>query len=216
MVCGLAKNSKRSAAVADSGLIALAEQYIAAEQQFCDLHMAVDRMNGECSTLPEALRIHPGDAELGRKALAPEDEYWHRPCDIGQWRRLETFELDSKSETDDRFEMAMRKIKPSAELRTRAEEIVSAYDEWVASRKKPRGYKKTVREMNRAERAYTRLEKQICETPATTLEGMLAKVQCAQAYMREEDIDQIDAGSAAETMAVSIFNDILRMTGSRA
>ena len=73
-----------------------------------------------------------------------------------------------------------------------------------------------MREMNRAERAYMRLEAQICETPATTLEGVRAKVRCAQAYMKEEDIDRIDGGSAAESMAVSIFKDILRMTGTLA
>ena len=101
----------------------------------------------------------------------------------------------------------MRKTGPSKELRTRAEEIVSAYDNWTATRKRPRGYRKAVREMNRAERAYMRLEAQICETPATTLEGMRAK---------EEGIDRIDGGSAAESMAVSIFKDILRMTGTLA
>jgi hypothetical protein len=45
---------------------------------------------------------------------------------------------------------------------------------------------------------------------------MRAKVRCAQAYMKEEDIDRIDGGSAAESMAVSIFKDILRMTGTLA
>jgi hypothetical protein len=214
--CGLAKNSKRSAAVADSALIALSEEYIAVEQQYCDFQLAVDRMQGKILGLPDALRIRPEDAELARKAHVSTDEYWHRPCDIGQWRRLETWEQVSKIDTADRLEIALRKTEPSKELRTRAEEIVSAYDNWTATRKRPRGYRKAVREMNRAERAYMRLEAQICETPATTLEGMRAKVRCAQAYMKEEDIDRIDGGSAAESMAVSIFKDILRMTGTRA
>jgi hypothetical protein len=50
--------------------------------------------------------------------------------------------------------------------------------------------------MKQAERAYLRLEAEICDTPAKTVEGMRAKVRCAQAWGRSEEIDSITGGAA--------------------
>jgi hypothetical protein len=38
---------------------------------------------------PEVLRIQPRDLELGRKPWQATDEFWHRPCDIDQWRKVD-------------------------------------------------------------------------------------------------------------------------------
>jgi hypothetical protein len=73
---------------------------------------------------------------------------------------------------------------------------------------KAAGVQKGSPEMKRAERAYLSLEAEICDTTATTIEGMRAKVRCAQAWERSEEIDSI-TGGAAEAMALSIFKDIL-------
>ena len=58
------------------------------------------------------------------------------------------------------------------------------------------------------------IEKQIGETRATTLAGMLAKVRCAQAYAESDEIDNIEDGGCAEEMALSIFHDIQRLVKS--
>jgi hypothetical protein len=198
----------RPDAVADSKLLALVEELIVAEQRYSDLTTALDQMNARVNP-PGVLRIRPRDLELGRKpTFESTDEFWHRPCDITQWRNLMEYKTEWK-ETDDRAEMVQWKIKPSEELRLRGAEVVAAFEEWHD--KKPRGYKKAVRELNRAEKVYNRLEAEIYKTPATTIEGMRAKIRCAKAWNRQEIIERI-SGGCAEAMALSIFNDIQRIT----
>ena len=196
--------------IADSKLLALADEYVVAEQRWGDLVTAVDEMCCHRKHLPEVLRIRPQDLELGRKPWEATDEFWHRPCDIRQWRCLMDFKTEYKEEGD-RSEIVQWTIKPSEELSSRGAEIVAAFDAWY--NKKPRGYKKAVREMKRAERAYLRLEAEIYNTQATTIEGMRAKIRCAQVWQREE-IESINGG-CSEAMALSIFQDILRMTENR-
>jgi hypothetical protein len=193
----------------DSKLLALADEYIVAERRYGDLAMALDHMNEHVNP-PEVLRVWPRDFELGRKLTFDEgDEFWHRPCDITQWRSLIEYKTEWK-ETDDRAEMVQWKIKPSEELRLRGAEIVAAFDAWW-HRKKPRGYKKAERERRRAERAVFQLEEQICSMPATTIEGMQAKIRCAEAWERDK-LESLTNG-CSEAMALSIFRDIRRMAG---
>jgi hypothetical protein len=45
---------------------------------------------------------------------------------------------------------------------------------------------------------------------ATTIEGMLAKIRCASACAIRGKLDRIDGGSA-ETMALSIFDDLQQL-----
>ncbi|MEH2497923.1 hypothetical protein V1294_004402 [Bradyrhizobium sp. AZCC 1678] len=59
----------------------------------------------------------------------------------------------------------------------------------------------------RAERNVFRLENDIAETPADTIEGMRAKVRCAELWRHGEKVDSIPGG-CEEAMAVSIFADI--------
>jgi hypothetical protein len=67
-----------------------------------------------------------------------------------------------------------------------------------------------IREMNRAHRAYMHLEKRIAKTRATTLEGMRAKVKCAQVYAEREADFGFDTGGCPDVMAQSIFLDVVR------
>lgn len=60
---------------------------------------------------PEVLRIRPRDLELGRKKpWRATEEFWHRPCDIGQWRSVD--EVKSKwREKGDRSILVTWKVK---------------------------------------------------------------------------------------------------------
>jgi len=69
--------------------------------------------------------------------------------------------------------------------------------------------------VKRAGRASIRLEAEIYKTPTTTIEGMRAKIRCAQVWGRHGIIDTI-CGGCEEAMALSIFNDIVRMTDTAA
>jgi hypothetical protein len=213
MICGLAKHSKHAEAIADAELVALAEQYAAAEQRYCDLTNKIDEINTGCFELPEALRILPSDADFGRAPLEVTDEFWRRPCDIDKWRKLDKWVKVTDIMTEDRMEIVIERRDPSPELRSRADEIVAAFDAWKARGRKPRGFKKLEREMKKADREYQRIERIIADTRATTFTGLLAKIRCAQAYTKRT-LRCIDNGSAAETMALSIFDDILHATGN--
>jgi len=104
------------------------------------------------------------------------------------------------------------RIKPSEELSSRGAEIVAAFEEWY-KKSPPRGYKKAERETNRARRQYMRLEQENVQTPATTIEGMLAKIRCAEAWEGTGQLENITGGGWAEDMALSIFQDIRLMAG---
>ena len=101
------------------------------------------------------------------------------------------------------------KVKAPEELRSRAAEIAAAYDEW-RSKGPWRGYKKALRESRKAERNYLKLEREIAETPTDTIEGMQAKIRCAQLWGYLGELGSITDG-CEEAMALSIFEDIQRL-----
>ena len=116
------------AAADDSKLLALVEEYIAAQRLYDDLSTLADKMQCDRGRPPEALRIRPRDTELGRKPWQATDEFWTRPCDIDQWRSVD--ELKAKwREKGDRSILVTWTVKAPEELRERAAEIVSAHDE---------------------------------------------------------------------------------------
>lgn len=109
-----------------------------------------------------------------------------------------------------------------AELLALADQYVVAYKKYselnlaidrmegaARSGRLPRGYRKAERERDSAERAYRRIEERIAETRANTLQGMLAKVRCAQAYSESEDPFDFAEGGCPEVMARSIFRDVM-------
>ena len=99
--------------------------------------------------------------------------------------------------------MTIRTIKPAEDLRTRAEEIVTAYDKWD-NRKKPRGHVAAKRAFEKADRHERRLAERVQALQATTVEGLIAKARCAEIY----DFDDC-AGVAA-----SIGRDLMSLRGA--
>lgn len=215
MICMLAARSERANNFADPEILLLTEQYIAAEQNYCDLDRRVDEMKGKCTNKrprPEVLRWRDTDeAELG---LTVSGVWWDSYYDIDRLR-MAKWSTTKIVDSDDEQSCSTRKFAPSDLARVRADEIISAFTEWNESSKLPRGFKKAVQEMKRAERHYLKLEKRIAKTRATTFLGMQAKIRCARAYEKSE-IDLIEQGGCAEAMALSIFADIRRQAGSRA
>jgi hypothetical protein len=202
------------AAPDDSKLLELVEQYVLAERRYGDAVFARDEMETRRPPPTEVLRIRPRDLELARKPWKAGDEFWTRPCDIGQWRQLIEYRTEM-DETEERVVLTTLKVQPSEELRARGDEICTAWDA-RNNHPKPRGYEKAVREARRAEREFYRLEHEIAETPAQTIEGMLAKIRCAHVWQDEKrELDSIPDGSCEEAMALSIFKDIRRLAAQR-
>jgi hypothetical protein len=218
LICGLAKHSKRASSIVDVELLALADQYAVAHKKWSGLSLAVDRMEDEFkyrrNPVPDTLRYRQSDADLGLPLPwpLPKDRppIWERPVDVNNLREAKWI-ISSKCETEDETTVTLRKVTPSAAARARGDEIIAAYDEWHKEGKPPRGYKKALREARRADRDYRRLEKRVAETRATTFDGMLAKVRCAQVFAESNELNTIDGGGAAEVMALSIFEDLTRV-----
>ena len=213
LICGLATHSKRANSLADAELLRLADEYIAAEQKYCDLETKADEMKGRLVSkrpCPEALRWRETDGELGLYCRL--GEWWDEHLDVDPMRLKEW-----ATHSQGRFwSPSTRSFVPSDAARDRAHEIIAAFDEWDKDRKPPRGYKKAVREAEKAAREYQHLERRIAQTRATTVEGMLAKIRCAHAYAKSDEIDGIEGGGAEEAMALSIFDDVRRLAAAAA
>jgi hypothetical protein len=197
----------RSTSLADAELLKLADEYIAAEQKCCDLEFKADEMKGprvSSRPCPEVLRWRETDGELG---LGCRGEWWDQYFDVGSLR-VKEWETYSQIKNGDEITFSTRGSVPSDAARDRAHEIIAAFDEWDKDRKPPRGYKKAVREAESARREYRRIEVRIAKTRAATVQGMLAKVRCAHAYAKSDELNSIDSGGAEEVMALSIFDDI--------
>jgi hypothetical protein len=231
----ICSNVARAAAVvaeADAGLLALAEEYIAAERKYDELNYNVDQMEGGFRgknerPVPAALYLRSSDGELGLPCptmlyisarlgnLKDRSAAYYSEIDIAPLRDAKWL-ISTISKTEDSWRSDGKYSEPSPDARARANEIIAAYEDWqTTARKPPRGYKKAVRERDRAGRASQKIEKEIAKTPAKTVRGMFAKLRCAQHYAGTTLIDEIDSGGCTEVMAISIFNDVKRMSGNR-
>jgi hypothetical protein len=109
----------------------------------------------------------------------------------------------------------------------RADEIVMAYDRWLAQRKaaeQESGYTAASAEWCRMTDEIDALERQIAETPARTLKGLIAKAQWADgtgaplsiAGQLEKELDNDGQLLTIEALALSIARDLLAMNGGQA
>ncbi|MBH5397148.1 hypothetical protein HZZ13_04990 [Bradyrhizobium sp. CNPSo 4010] len=186
----------------DAALFDLIEDCIAAEKRYFEAVTRLDEL--ERPAPPEVLRIRPRDLELGRKAFEASDEFWRRPCDIGQWRHVDQWETE-KEETPDTFAIIQRRIPASEELAARGREIVEAFDAW---HKRPRGYVKADREVKRRGRICAQLAAEVAATPAATIEGMRAKLRCVEIN------GSLDGVSGDEPIITSLLYDLQRFCQS--
>lgn len=196
----------------DADLLALAEEYVLAELRWCDLNQRVDylEIDDRRKSMPDVLRRTETDTELGLPSLVIRDA-WDCPANVNQLRQ-EKWPVGTRSGTPDDMTWRFQMLTPSDEARARADEIIAAFDQWDA-KQYPRGYKKLVRERDKAFRVYASIEERVAAIPARTVEGLMAKIRCAKAYSKASKVADIsfDCGSCGERMAESIFQDIERM-----
>lgn len=191
----------------DAELLALADQYIAAQKEADRLYLVADRLDPPRGPLPEALLWREADTELG----LPEPIFNERKGEPLTWRcgvaalRREKWMRASRLEDGDKLTISSWYEIPSPEARARADEIIAAFDAWLETGKPLRGYKSAIRARDRADRIADRINHEIAQTPARTMEGLRAKVRCAAAAGSMESTDDLDIGS----IAASIFRDLI-------
>jgi hypothetical protein len=197
----------------DAELLALAEQYIAAEKRSGELHLIADRLEAprKRGAAPDVLTWRVGDEDLSdNDAIKKKGWTWRYAID--GLRGKENISRFSVREVDGKTSMASWKEPLSPQARARADEIVAAYDKWTGGKQHARGYRKAVRERNRAAREAERLLFEITSLPAQTTAGMHAKVRCILAYSFAESIEKMN--ELPEDLAISIFQDIEEMAAT--
>ena len=184
MVCGAAARS----VVARQGapLNALVDEFAAAENEFCRANKIVDEMDGERFKIQpaETLRIREDDTALGIEADS-NDKYRRREgfYDMREVQRLRKPLWWTHTKTDHPeggFTFEVRPFRPSPEAKTRADEIIAAFDEWERKRnKKPRGYRAAERESHRTSARAGKLQDKIAASRASCIGDLVAKAKAA-------------------------------------
>jgi hypothetical protein len=102
-----------------------------------------------------------------------------------------------------------RDIEPSTQARGRADEIIAPSDQWQKTRgKKPRRLLAAERKRDEATAVMAELAERIAETPAKSIEGMIAKARCAKAH----DADCYPGcDDPVSIFSASIVRDLLAM-----
>lgn len=218
----------------DAELFALADQFIAADVKYRELNDRVERMRESFKhprdPLPDVLRWSKSDLKLGLPNILIQLGWteidWHKEMQVEKiraekwiiWKRVTIKGHPVEGMYQDQLSM----VAPSKAARARADEIIAAYDEWAKEGVPPRGYKKAMRERDKADNIAASLEKKLTQTRASTIDGMLAKIRCAHARMEEKyDLDELEAlhpsriSGCADEIAVSIFRDLQRLALTR-
>jgi hypothetical protein len=194
----------------DAELLSLAAKYVATETEHSRLYKLANELEDAFldEGMPEALRIRPGDAELGIHAFFGRLGEHHNYFNIDVLRWPTWPHPDSKVEIERGRIVAERLFEPSAEARARADEIIAANDQRqkTKGKKKPRRLVAIDRKRAQLVKLLNELDERISEMPATTMEGMVAKARCAKVY--DEDC-RPDCDDPLSMFGASIVRDLL-------
>jgi hypothetical protein len=177
----------------DAKLMKLVNRYLSLDAERERIAEITDRADEEHSArypMPDALRVQPGDAELGLPQ--PRGNHGER---FGY--SLSNMQIDSMRKPEwDKIEIidppeglqfamggggeVVRPFTPSPEARARADEIIRAYDEWHPKHHRtPRGMRKYEAQSERLFERLSSLEARINKTRARTIVGLLGKAKIA-------------------------------------
>lgn len=210
----------------DAGLFALIDQFVVAERKYREEQCLVDRMQDDqfpepVTKMPDVLRWRRNDAKLGlpqpHVCKAWPKPMWDKTINVDRlrgekWTRVAHTPIKGHP-IKGMFQQEMSMVIPSKAARSRADEIILAFDEWKPVRALPQGFKKRKLELKRLQSASIELEDQVCGTRATTIDGMLAKARAAHAnlWCKPDEIFEVstdEISGCAESMAESIFRDL--------
>ena len=203
---------------ADAELLALAALLLKAEDDCLRLSKKVcqlEKENRNARCIPdvfEILNLRATDEMLGLpdpQLLGACNKHWNSASAVNALRleKWKKFEFETR-ENEEITRTVM--FTPSPKARARGDEIITAYDDFHAKQRFPRGYKKMSKELDRACREKDRLAARIYAMKATTLEGILAKIKCACVDQSVVEIENLDGNEAEDAMR-SIFGDVQRL-----
>jgi hypothetical protein len=213
-----------TAAPPDAELRALVDRFADAQKRCNDLYYRADILSGEGikqAPVPEALFWRKSDEELGLPkpyyvGVLDEKKAFDRST-VNQLRR-ETWWFTSAERDGDRLTLVQDKRAPAPTARARADEIISAWDQWHKEPKPRRGHKKALREARKVDNEIDDLASQIADVECLTPGDLCEKIKCLMAYDGANAIEDLnlDQGDISEGMTLSIFRDIFAMAGKAA
>lgn len=208
MICRLAAAKSEERGERDQTLLHLVDHYVAAQAEYERLRKIASELEEAFLNKgkPKVLRVQAGDAELGIRAFIGRLGKDHNDFNIEVLRAPEWPAPDSKVELGMGRVIAERLVKPSAEARARADQLIAASDQWrtISKEKKPRRLLAAERERDECDDRIQALEERIAEMPAATIEGMIAKARCVVDEQYWPDSDD-----ALSIFSASILRDLL-------
>jgi hypothetical protein len=104
-----------------------------------------------------------------------------------------------------------RQVVPDSEFDTRANEIISAWDQWQAEQKAAKereGVAEASERWGRALGSYNAMGRRIAKTPSKTMADVIAKLLAAAVHMTKDDLDDdahiaVAAGAAFDAGALT-------------
>jgi hypothetical protein len=197
----------------DAALLQLFDQYKAARSEYGRLSRKECRLNEKhkaATPLPDALRVQPGDADLGLPEVPTEHVrdfgYGFRIQELQrpEWPVLDTIELPDGLQF---YREVFHYEPPSAAARARADEIIKAHAKWDRERdREPAALRAVSRQKDAAFKLADRLRSKIDRTRARSVAGLAVKAQVAAIEGGE------DAQFADYTLA-SILRDMRALNG---
>jgi hypothetical protein len=202
----------------DEGLLQLLDQYIAARSEYRRLSRKTHRLyekHKAATPLPAALRVQPGDAELGLPELPSEHVERAFGYDLRiqelqspEWPVVETIEPPEGLQFySSRGGEVVHYAPPSAAARARADEIIKAHAKWDRERdREPTALRAASRQRDAASKLADRLRSKIDRTRARTAAGLAVKAQVAA-------IEGEDDTQFADYTLASILRDMKALKG---
>jgi hypothetical protein len=190
----------------DADLFKLLEDHRAAAAKERQLYKAYEKFEAKRfqqqrvleQQIPEVLRRRPEDLELGLPEPASADDGFYGDSSEVDRLRGKTWKRRESSEDGERGSFVVR---PSSAARTRADEVIAAFDTWQKRRdRRPRGYRAAERAMDAAGRRLCDLERKICSSRARTLAGVIAKARMGREV---GDEDRFGAALITDLLALA-------------
>ena len=128
---------------------------------------------------------------------AADDRFYRDGSEVDR-RRGKTWKRGDSGEDGERHSFVVR---PTGAARTRADEIIAAFDTWQKRRdRRPRGYRAAERAMDAAGKRLCDLERRICSTRARSLAGLIAKARLGREI---GDEDRFGAALIADLLVLA-------------
>jgi hypothetical protein len=140
----------------------------------------IDNSRRHQAAMPEVLKVRPDDRDIGIPIRMMDTGAYDSAGKVGGLQGEFWHHIAIEERSGIPIGVRCWNVEPTPAARTRADEIIAAFDEWKrAEPRKSRGYRKVGRAQQAAAHRQARLEDRIFATLARTPAGLAAKARLA-------------------------------------